>query len=489
MILNKKNKMKKICVYDLETSGIDAAFSSIIQAAAICIDEDFNEIDRFDLRGRMKKEYPVPHPKALLVNGVSVEQLKDHENSNFGLISEIQKKFLSWGEVLFVGYNSIGFDEHHLRQGFYQSALPPYLTNTNGNARGDALKLIHSASAVYPNAFVRPINDDNGKISFQLEKFAKANDIIHSKAHDALSDVEATLGLCRLIKERCPEVWESSLKTVSKQNVYQEMDQDKVFCVSRFFRGTEYTHGLAYITKNPSYENHIYCFDLKFDPEMVFDLDRTELKKLFKGKGKCFHTVKANEQPILLDEKFLYQSKEYKDEKPEIVQERMKKIRSNKNFIEKFTNLLIDIQEDKTLSQDQSEKPLELRIYDGFPDAKDNYLMMDFHAATPDKKYEIAQKITDVRAQEFAKRVMYNEYPEYLPKNELKKRDKIVAENNLTIEERPWCTIPKAMQAIDDLREEMDTVGEGSELYLDRLEEIDGFIQELKEKLEKNLGD
>ena len=144
MILNKKNKMKKICVYDLETSGIDAAFSSIIQAAAICIDEDFNEIDRFDLRGRMKKEYPVPHPKALLVNGVSVEQLKDHENSNFGLISEIQKKFLSWGEVLFVGYNSIGFDEHHLRQGFYQSALPPYLTNTNGNARGDALKLIHS---------------------------------------------------------------------------------------------------------------------------------------------------------------------------------------------------------------------------------------------------------------------------------------------------------------------------------------------------------
>ena len=86
------------------------SFSSILQAAAVCIDENFNEIDRFNLRGKMKKEYPVPHPKALLVNDVSIDQLKNNENSNFALISEIQNKFLSWGECLFIGYNSIGFD-------------------------------------------------------------------------------------------------------------------------------------------------------------------------------------------------------------------------------------------------------------------------------------------------------------------------------------------------------------------------------------------
>jgi phage terminase small subunit len=58
---------------------------------------------------------------------------------------------------------------------------------------------------------------------------------------------------------------------------------------------------------------------------MVCSLDRAELKKMFKGKNKCFHLVKANEQPILLDEEFLYQTEEYKDEKPEEIQERMKK--------------------------------------------------------------------------------------------------------------------------------------------------------------------
>ena len=78
---------------------------------------------------------------------------------------------------------------------------------------------------------------------------------------------------------------------------------------------------------------------------------------------------------------------------------------------------------------------------------------------------------------------MFNEYPEFLPKKELTKRNKVVAENHLTLEERPWCTIPQAMQAIDDLREEE------KEVDLDRLEEIDEFIIEMKEKFERDIGE
>ena len=392
----------------------------------------------------MKREYPVPSAKALLVNGVSIDQLKNHENSNFSLIAQIQSKLLSWGECLFIGYNSISFDDMHLRQSLYQSALPPYITNTNGNKRGDAMKLLHSAAAVYPNAFVRPLDDNT-----------------------------ATLGVCKLIKDRCNDVWESSLKTASKQDLYKFVDQEKVFCASRFFRGKEYTHGLAYITKDPSYENHVYCFDLSIDPDYVFDLDRAELKKMFKGKNKCFHMIKANEQPILLDEDYLFRSEDYKDLSPEIVNERMKKIRGNKNFIEKFTNLLLDKGEDRELTQDQTEKPVEEQIYNGFPSSKDNYLMSDFHAAEWDKKYEIAQKITDNRSKEFAKRVIYNEKPEFLPEQEVKNRDKIIAEKVLSMDKCSWNTIPGAMSEIDDLRESED------EIDMDRLEEIDMYIQEL----------
>ena len=303
----------KYVFYDFETSGLSAEFDSIIQAAAILTDQDFNVIDSFDMRGRMKKEYPVPHPKALLVNGTGVELLKNHEDSNFSLIKKMQQKFLAWGETTYIGYNSLGFDERFLRQSLYQCALPPYLTNTNGNKRGDALKLIHSAAAVSPNSFVRPLNDDTGKITFKLEKFAPANGIVHDNAHDALGDVEATIGVCKIIKERCPDVWEAAMQTTSKQDVYKFINDDRIFCASRYFRGKEYTNGLAYLATDPTYQNHVYCFDLKTDPDLIFDLDRTELKKLFKGKNKCFQLIKANEQPILLDEKYLMQSEEFKD--------------------------------------------------------------------------------------------------------------------------------------------------------------------------------
>ena len=97
------------------------------------------------------------------------------------------------------------------------------------------------------------------------------------------------------------------------------------------------------------------------------------------------------------------------------------------------------------------------------------------------KKYDLANKISDIRYKEFALRVIYNEYPEFMPNNEIKKRDMIVAKNHLTLEEKPWCTIPQAMNAIDDLRENEE------EVNIERLEEIDEYIQELNNKFENNL--
>ena len=101
--------------------------------------------------------------------------------------------------------------------------------------------------------------------------------------------------------------------------------------------------------------------------------------------------------------------------------------------------------------------------------------MQDFQAAEWEKRYDIALKITDNRIQEFAKRVIYNEKPELLPKNELKKRDQDVASKLLTMDKVPWNTIPDAMKEIDDLRE---TEGDHD---IEILQEIDEYIQELQE--------
>ena len=112
---------------------------------------------------------------------------------------------------------------------------------------------------------------------------------------------------------------------------------------------------------------------------------------------------------------------------------------------------------------------------------KDNYLMRDFHAATVENKLEIANKIEDVRYREFAKRVLYNEYPEALTKKELILRDKRVAENHLTLDEKPWVTIPAAMQVVDDLRANEN---EDENIDLHKLQEIDEYLCEMQSKFE-----
>ncbi len=477
--------MKRGIVIDFETTGIDPVYSSIVQASGVLFDlETFEILDQFDLRARMKKEFSCFHPKAVLVNHVEMEQLRNHENSNYQLISQMRNKCLSWGEAIFFGWNNLSFDRKHLRLGLYQHALPPYLTNTNSNGETDFLKITHAAATMYPNSFVRPLSD-SGRITFQLEKFGPANNIYAELSHDSLSDVKQTLEVGKMIAQRCPDVWQSSLKTALKKDVYELVDQDKIFTAARWFRGRSYVSGLVYLGKNPSYQNHMYFFDIAQDPEQIFKLDRNDLKKLFKGKQRVFHLVKSNEAPVLLDEKYLYETDDYKDFSPEELNDRMKKIRSNKQFLEKFENLLHDLHEDKILTQDQTEKPIEEAIYDGFASKKDDYLMQDFHAAEVSKKFEIANKITDIRHREFAKRVLYNDCPDALPKQEIISRDKKIAENHLTLEEKPWITIPQAMKYVDDLRE-AEHEGE-EEIDLVKLQEIDEYLLEMQENFETTL--
>ena len=118
-------------VIDTESTGLNTAFSSIVQVAAIRFDLDtFEILDKFDIRGRMKKEYAIFHPKSILINHVSIEQIKNHENSNFQLINKMRSKCLEWGESIYWGWNNIGFDRHMIRQSLlvmFQSVFNQHL--------------------------------------------------------------------------------------------------------------------------------------------------------------------------------------------------------------------------------------------------------------------------------------------------------------------------------------------------------------------------
>jgi exodeoxyribonuclease-1 len=190
--------------FDTETTGTSTAFDQILQFAAVLTDDQLKELDRFEIRSRLLP-YVVPSPGAMLVNRITAHDLIDERYpSHYRMVQSIRERLLSWCPAVFVGFNSLGFDEHLLRQAFYQTLHPIYLTNTGGNARCDAFRLVHAASMFAPKAISIPTTEA-GRQTFRLDRLARQNGFL--QAHDAMIDVEATIHLCRLIQTRAPDLF------------------------------------------------------------------------------------------------------------------------------------------------------------------------------------------------------------------------------------------------------------------------------------------
>ena len=213
--------------YDTETTGTNTSFDQILQFAAIRTDENLNELDRYETRCRLDPHI-VPSAGAFRVTGMTIERVTDASlPSHYEMVCEMRERLAGWCPATFVGWNSMWFDEKLLRQAFYKCLYPPYFTNTQGNQRSDIMKLAQCVEAFAPGILNVP-TDARGKPSYKLDRLAPANGFAHLNAHDAMGDVEATIHICRLIRERAPHAWEQLLHCASKARVCPESLPDHI---------------------------------------------------------------------------------------------------------------------------------------------------------------------------------------------------------------------------------------------------------------------
>lgn len=176
--------------YDTETTGISTDFDQILQFAAIRTDADLNEIERFEMRCRLLP-HVIPHPAALKVTGMTIARLTDPSlPCHYEMLRAIQAKMEEWSPAIFVGYNSLNFDEHLLRQALFRTLHLPYLTNTNGNCRADAMTLVQAASQFAPECLVIPTGP-KGNAIFKLDQLAPANGFAHEHAASCCAGLRA----------------------------------------------------------------------------------------------------------------------------------------------------------------------------------------------------------------------------------------------------------------------------------------------------------
>ena len=355
----------------------------------------------------------------------------------------------------------------------------PYITNTNGSERGDLFSLARACHLYYPNCIKTPISDKNNPV-FKLEKLAPMNDIKHDDAHSAMGDVLATVEIAKLLKKKAPNVWKASLMTTNKDKTLQIIKNELTFCTDFFYYGKSFPFVLTFICEHPQW-GYPMCFDLKSDPKYYFNLTINQLKKEFKKTPKVIRTIKHKKHPIIMNSSYAINFDSYKEIGLAKLKERAKLIKENSEFAKKVSVVLDDEAREKKDFDSQEEIYAEESIYKKFTSKEDNAIMPTFHKADWKEKFLVLQKFKDERLRYFGKKILYEESPESLPKDEYDSIHKEIALRVLSTNKEKWNTIPRTYSEIDTLRNKFKDDKE----KLDILNEINSYIEDMEKIYQK----
>ncbi len=254
--------------YDLETFGQDPRRTRVAQFAAIRTDADLNMIDAPVSFYVKPADDLLPSPIATLITGITPQHALAEGVSEAEAFSRINDLMARPGTCT-LGYNTLRFDDEFVRHGLFRNFFDPYEREwRNGNSRWDLLDMLRLVHALRPDGIAWPQRED-GATSFKLEHLALANDVRQGDAHEALSDVHATIGMARLFKQAQPRLWEYTLKLRDKRFVGSLLDVDAMQPVlhisMRYPAQRMCAAPVMPIARHPYINNRVIALDLEGD--------------------------------------------------------------------------------------------------------------------------------------------------------------------------------------------------------------------------------
>ena len=300
--------------HDYETFGAVPRRDRPAQFAGIRTDAELNEIgEPVELFCRPSPDY-LPEPQACLITHITPQKCLEEGVAEHQFANAIERELGASGTIG-VGYNSIRFDDEVTRHLFWRNLIDPYAREwQNQCGRWDILDVVRTAYALRPEGIVWPTGAD-GKVSFRLELLTQANGIAHEKAHDAVSDVRATIALARLIREKNPKLFEFCLALHKKDRVADEIGligaAGKPFLhISGMFPVERGCLGVVWpLAQHPTNKNEIIVWDLTHDPRELAGLSAEEIKlrlftradELAEGVTRLpIKTIHINKSPMVI---------------------------------------------------------------------------------------------------------------------------------------------------------------------------------------------
>ena len=277
------NKANTLYWHDYETFGIDPRRDRPVQFAGIRTDEELNIIgEPLVIYCRPANDF-LPNPQACLVTGIAPQLALKEGLIEAEFIAKIHAEFSQPGTCS-VGYNSIRFDDEFTRYTLYRNFYDPYAREwQNGNSRWDIIDLLRLTKALRPDGINWPKRED-GHTSFRLEELSQANNIAHESAHDALSDVLATIEVARLVKTTQPRLYQYIYEHRFKykvQDLINLQKQTPLVHISGMYPAEKGHMGIIVpIAMDASNKNAVIVYELHSDPTPLMSMSIEQIKYL-----------------------------------------------------------------------------------------------------------------------------------------------------------------------------------------------------------------
>ena len=474
--------MTSIFWYDYETTGINPRCDRPLQMAGLRTDFDLNEIDEpVNLYCRPSDDI-LPHPAACAITGITPGQLAAQGLSEADFMTRVHAQLAAPG-TCGAGYNTLRFDDEMTRYSLYRNFFDPYAREwQGGNSRWDLIDVVRAAYALRPDGIVWP-TDDEGRVTLKLERLSAANGIDHGNAHEALSDVRATIALARLIREKQPKLYDWLFNLRSKQKVLDQIRllQPMVHVCGRFSAARNYVGVVLPLAWHPRNKNALIVCDLHLDPETLLDLDAETLRQrlysrreeLAEGElpvplklihiNKCpvvapMSVLRPEDQRRLGLDMALYQQRALRlNDAQKVWQEKVSAIYAREDF---------------SASQDP-----EQQLYDGFIGDRDRRLCEQVRTVDPGQLAQEQWPFDDERLPELLFRYRARNFPDTLSSEE-QERWRLFCQKRLSVPE--WGA-PNTLESFVEAAAQLNVTATPSQQSV--LHQWQEYVQGLRKRL------
>ena len=413
--------------YDLETSDLDSRSARIMQFAGQRTNLELEPIGEPD--NILIKLTPdvLPSPEAILITGITPQKTLIDGISEVEFLRYFHKEISTPGTI-FVGFNSIRFDDEFIRFTNYRNFYDAYEWQwLEGRSKWDILDLVRMTRALRPEGIKWPVGTD-GAPSNRLELLTAMNNLSHERAHDALSDVTATIAIAKLIRQKQPKLFDYLLKIRDKKEVEAIVRQEQPFIYTSGSLDADHERTTIAVTlfNHPIRSGTVFVYDLMVDPDPYLNLKADVISEKLKYRPKKddeprfpIRQIQFNKCPAVapLSTLRLDDAKRLKIDL-EKCEENLMKLKKAEGFIVELTEAIRINQTPAQTSLDVSLKDVGAMLYDGFIGPFDKKKMLQLQSMNEDSIADFHPEFNDDRLNKLLLLYKAKQFPRSLSADE-----------------------------------------------------------------------